>query len=81
MMVKQYFVSVFSIGEFESSVNLYDGQTGVIVTECGVWFESSVNLYDGQTALLSHVFMELFESSVNLYDGQTRGGGRKEGQT
>ena len=34
---------------FESSVNLYDGQTCNAVGWTNGEFESSVNLYDGQT--------------------------------
>ena len=35
--------------EFESSVNSYDSQTNVIISNNYVSFESSVNSYDSQT--------------------------------
>ena len=34
---------------FESSVNSYDSQTGMLVKDVEVLFESSVNSYDSQT--------------------------------
>ena len=57
---------------FESSVNLYDGQTYPFQIFIGGRFESSVNLYDDQTFALVIIFIRGFESSVNLYDGQIK---------
>ena len=42
---------------FESSVNLYDGQTRVDIEPVEGLFESSVNLYDGQTIVSLKLFV------------------------
>ena len=49
MMVKRGYVVTGRRWGFESSVNLYDGQTFNGRRHSKERFESSVNLYDGQT--------------------------------
>ena len=71
MMVKLYEISCSFLSLFESSVNLYDGQTEMQGLTVPYTFESSVNLYDGQTLYVHDNTIFWFESSVNLYDGQT----------
>jgi len=67
------YISFQCRGKFESSVNLYGGQTEVDYRNVCFWFESSVNLYGGQTKMCTSQPVPPFESSVNLYGGQTTG--------